>query len=540
LLACVVVPARDEETLIGACLAALAGQDGVASDSYEVIVVLDECADGTAAVVRTASEVHAGLRLRTLAGPGHGAGHARRLGMDLAARMLLDAGHPGGLIVSTDADSTVEPGWLRAQLDVAAGGARAIGGRVEIGAAEAAGLAPGVVELRRSQAEARLLRVRIASPDAEHHQFSGASMALTAATYMAIGGLEPHVALEDEGLERRLIEHGVDIARPLAVRVTTSARLNGRARRGLAHDLALADWLTRRTFDGAGFGLDDMLAAKGSTTISVILPARETATTVAAVASLAVALREAGLVEEVLVVDAGSADGTARIARGTGADVVDENDLLAEFGPARGKGDAMWRGLSATSGDVVAYLDTDTIEPTPGFVLGLLGPILTDPSLQLVKGAFQRPFAVGDGSLLPRGGGRVTELCARPLLNLYSPQLAGFEQPLAGEICARRELLEQLAFPVGYGVEIAMLLDALRIAGLDALAQVRLGSRQNRHQSLHDLGAMAYAVLAAVERRVHGTDAAVAGPYVIPGVGGEVRQVPVDERPPLASLVRQT
>ena len=163
---------------------------------------------------------------------------------------------------------------------------------------------------------------------------------------------------------------------------------------------------------------------------------------------------------------------------------------------------------------------------------------MTDPSLALVKGAFARPFAVEGGGAIPDGGGRVTELCARPLLNLHAPRLAGFEQPLAGEMVARRSLLEAIPFPVGYGVEIAMLLDALRLEGLDALGQVRLGARQNRHQSLRDLGAMAYAVMAAAQHRVAPLGGVVAGPFVQPGGpdGADVRQVPVDERPPLASL----
>ena len=145
---------------------------------------------------------------------------------------------------------------------------------------------------------------------------------------------------------------------------------------------------------------------------------------------------------------------------------------MAHFGPALGKGDAMWRGLAATSGDIVAYLDTDTEDFHAGFVTGLLGPLLTDDTVAFVKGAFRRPMRVG-ATVVPDGGGRVTELVARPFLNLHVPELAGFLQPLAGEVAARRELLERLPFPVGYGVEIAMLIDALREVGLDRMAQVR-------------------------------------------------------------------
>jgi glycosyltransferase involved in cell wall biosynthesis len=244
------------------------------------------------------------------------------------------------------------------------------------------------------------------------------------------------------------------------------------------------------------------------------------------------------LVDEVLVVDAASTDGTAEVARRRGVRIEDESDLLPGFGPALGKGDAMWRGLASTGGDIVLFADTDTEDFTPAFVLGLLGPLLTQP-VDFVKGAFRRPLRTGDRTL-PDGGGRVTELVARPYLNLYVPRLAGFRQPLAGELAAERTLLESLAFPVGYGVEIAMLIDVLDAVGLQRMAQVDLGTRQNRHQPLTDLSAMALAVLAAAERRIHGVEAIAAaapGPLLVP-VGGdfETRGVLTDERPPAGSI----
>jgi hypothetical protein len=249
-------------------------------------------------------------------------------------------------------------------------------------------------------------------------------------------------------------------------------------------------------------------------------------------------LERLGLVDELLVVDAASADGTAEIAAARGARVADESALRPELGPALGKGDAMWRGLAATSGDIVAFLDTDTEDFHAGFVTGLLGPLLADPDVAFVKGAFRRPLRVGD-TIVPDGGGRVTELVARPLLNLHVPDLAGFLQPLAGEVAARRGLLERLPFPVGYGVEIAMLIDALRVAGLDALAQVDLGTRQNRHQPLRELSAMALAVIVAAERRIHGAErveAAAPGPLLVPESGDfRMRTLVLDERPPLRS-----
>jgi glucosyl-3-phosphoglycerate synthase len=251
-------------------------------------------------------------------------------------------------------------------------------------------------------------------------------------------------------------------------------------------------------------------------------------------------LRDIGLVDELVVMDAASADGTARVAAAHGARVVQESEVLAGFGPCRGKGDAMWRALSVTEGEIVAYIDADTEEFDARFAVGLLGPLLSDPGVALVKGAFRRPMRAG-GALLPDEGGRVTELVARPLLALLAPELGGFAQPLAGETAARRDLLESIPFPVGYGVETAMLLDALAACGLDALAQVDLGERLNRHQPLRELGGMALAVMAAGLRRGL-PEAWLEGlapgrmTLALPDGSTSTRDVPVEERPPLASL----
>jgi glucosyl-3-phosphoglycerate synthase len=194
----------------------------------------------------------------------------------------------------------------------------------------------------------------------------------------------------------------------------------------------------------------------------------------------------------------------------------------------------MWRALRVSGGELVCFMDGDTRDPAPAHLLGLLGPLLTDPTVAFVKGAFDRPFDTG-GERLAHEGGRVTELMARPLLNLHAPLLAGFAQPLAGEFAARRDLLEAIAFPVGYGVEVATLLDALDARGLDALAECHLGSRQNRHQPLRVLGEMAYAVLAAAGRRLPGAGGTPAnGRYLRPWAGGTAITVPV--RPPLRDL----
>jgi glucosyl-3-phosphoglycerate synthase len=539
LRACVVVPAHDEEDLIGGCLRALAAQRGVEPAAYEVIVVVDACTDATGALARQAAAMLYPMRMHICEGPGRGAGAARRLGMELASARLHSLGRDDGLIASTDADSTVAPDWLAAQLAAVAAGARAIGGRVELFETDAALLMPGVLERRAARAAVRHAATRRGDAEraSEHWQFSGASMSLTAATYVEIGGLDPSVALEDEGLERSLQRFGVPIDRRLDVRVATSGRLRGRAARGLAHDLALDDWLARRSYHGSP-SVDELVAIKRQT-VSVILPTRNVADTLGPLLDALEPAREAGLVDEILIVDAASVDGTQQVAAARGARLLQESELVPQFGPALGKGDALWRGLSATDGELVVFLDTDTRNFSARFLLGLIAPLLGDSAVHFLKGAFRRPFAHGSEST-PDGGGRVTELLARPLLNLHLPELAGFAQPLAGEVAGRRDLLERLCFPVGYGVEIAMLIDAYRLVGRDGLGQVDLGFRENRHQPLGELGAMAYQVLVAAQRRIHGAEAVDRlgpGTLLQPSDGTlEPRALAIDERPPLCSI----
>jgi glucosyl-3-phosphoglycerate synthase len=267
------------------------------------------------------------------------------------------------------------------------------------------------------------------------------------------------------------------------------------------------------------------LAAQRTRSASVCVPARETADTIGPIVDTLVALRERGVVDQVVVVDAGSEDGTGEIAARRGAEVHREADLLDWAGPALGKGDAMWRALSVLTGDVVCYLDGDTDGFDERFACGLLGPLLCEPGARFVKAAFRRPFRVGDVEL-PEGGGRVNELLARPLLARFYPELADVRQPLAGEMAAERELLESLPFATGYAVEIAMLLDACREAGAEAIAQVDLDERLNRHQSLSALVPMAEAVLGAVCDRLERDG------RLSPGSAG-ARPV---ERPPLRSV----
>ncbi|HEY3726972.1 MAG TPA: glucosyl-3-phosphoglycerate synthase [Solirubrobacteraceae bacterium] len=534
LKAIVVVPARDEQDTIGGCLRALAEQT-LPREDFEILVVLDDCTDGTAEVVAEQA-TSASLRLRTIPGPGRGAGAARRAGMEAAAAQLLSSGRPEGLIASTDADSRPAPDWLERQLAHTERGARAVAGLIELDPGDQASLPDAVLARRERDAAARLRRVRRLDPAADHHHFAGASIGITASAYREVGGLEPLTALEDAAFAARLDQHGIAIVRPADVRVRTSARPDGRAARGLSVDLDVSIWSAHRRHVTSEFAPEALAARKGHTTVTVVVPTKDCAETIDGILRRTVKpLAELGLVDELVVIDAASPDGTAEIAAAAGATVVQQDEVAVDHGPALGKGDAMWRALHVSGGDIVCFLDGDTQDPEPSHLLGLLGPILSDSSVQLVKGAFERPLQAGDRQLANEGG-RVTELMARPLLNLHEPRLAGFAQPLAGEFAARRELLEAIRFPVGYGVEIAVLIDALRRHGLDALAECHLGTRQNRHQPLRALGEMAYAVLAAVERRLVGGRSVISGSYLRPWEDGAVVPVPVLERPPISSL----
>lgn len=252
--------------------------------------------------------------------------------------------------------------------------------------------------------------------------------------------------------------------------------------------------------------VEQLLEQKADTTISVCLPARDEATTVGLVVARIVeqlTVRHP-LVDEVIVVDDGSTDATISVARGAGASVVRSADVLGECGPATGKGEAMWKSLAATHGDVVVWCDADVRDFDPRFVTGLLGPLLADPSVAFAKGCYRRDL---DGR--PGEGGRVTELVARPLLRLLFPHLAGFAQPLAGECAGRRTLLEGLPFAPGYGVDLALLIDVAASVGLQGMAQVDLGHRSHRNRPLRELSDQAEAVLAAALARAGGGSPAI-------------------------------
>lgn len=261
-------------------------------------------------------------------------------------------------------------------------------------------------------------------------------------------------------------------------------------------------WLLDRSWSVADRPLDQLLAAKRRTgsTVSVVLPALDEQETVGEIVSVIrdeLACAAVPLVDEVVVMDSGSTDRTAEVSAAAGAKVIHRDEVLPRLPVRPGKGEVLWRSLLATSGDIVCFVDADLREFSADFVSGTVGPLLTDPGLQFVKAMYDRPLRSS-----PAGGGRVTELVARPLLNLHWPRLAGLVQPLGGEYAARRSLLERLPFPVGYGVELALLVDALELVGLDALAQVDVGVRRHRHQDGQALGRMAAAIYATAERRL--------------------------------------
>ncbi|MEV5136603.1 glucosyl-3-phosphoglycerate synthase [Streptomyces syringium] len=299
-------------------------------------------------------------------------------------------------------------------------------------------------------------------------------------------------------------------------------------------------WLARRSWSAADRPLDRILAAKrgAGTTVSVVLPAlNEEATVGAIVATIRRELMTEAvpLVDELVVLDSGSTDRTAVVAAAAGARIVHRDEVLPRLPALPGKGEVLWRSLLVTEGDVVCFVDADLRDFSADFVSGIVGPLLTEPDVHFVKAMYDRPLGEAVGQ-----GGRVTELVARPLLNLHWPQLAGFVQPLGGEYAARRSLLERLPFPVGYGVELGLLVDALHTVGLDALAQVDVGVRKHRHQDGRALGRMAAAIYRTAQLRLargHLVRPALTQFERTPeGFVPRTYAVDTEERPPMAGI----
>ncbi|RNL65317.1 glucosyl-3-phosphoglycerate synthase [Nocardioides marmoriginsengisoli] len=307
-------------------------------------------------------------------------------------------------------------------------------------------------------------------------------------------------------------------------------------------------WFAANTSSWCERTLTELLAAKASSglSVSLVVPARNEAATVGDVVTR---VREAlvettDLLDEIVVIDSDSTDDTYVVAQDAGAVVHRSAEIRPDLDSYPGKGEAMWKSLFVTTGDVLVFMDADLLDWDTHFVPGLLGPLLTRPEIALVKGYYERPLADGSADAGAYEGGRVTELVARPLLNLLFPELAGLVQPLAGEWAVRRELFASLTVPTGYAVETTALIDTARTRGIDAIAQVDLGRRAHRHQALRDLGGMATQILAAALDR--------AGWEHRPGDGSVLRQfhpvdgvatatdrfVPQSERPPAAGFLR--
>ena len=265
-------------------------------------------------------------------------------------------------------------------------------------------------------------------------------------------------------------------------------------------------WFAENTFHSREFrDLDRLVESKKrqKVSISLGLPTLNEEATIGRILRMTrdFLVERYPLLDELVVIDSGSTDSTVEIARSMGVEVVQHPEILPEYGSFRGKGEALWKSLHHLQGDIVAWCDTDISNFHPRFIFGTVGPLLTDSRIGYVKGFYKRPLQFGT-ELVTAGGGRVTELTARPVINLFYPELSGLLQPLSGEYAGRRELLEQLPFFSGYGVEIGMLIDVLESFGLNKIAQVDLGSRVHRNQELFDLSKMAFAILQVAIKRL--------------------------------------
>lgn len=309
---------------------------------------------------------------------------------------------------------------------------------------------------------------------------------------------------------------------------------------------ATRDWMRARSHSHDEFDPTRVAAtlAERGERVSVVIPARDEEATVGEVVDglRAELVERVPLVQELVVIDSDSSDRTAAVAADAGAQVHRSAEIATHLGTHPGKGEALWKSLFVTTGDILVFVDADLTEWGPHFVTGLVGALALDPGTLLVKGWYDR---VLDHVGRPRSteGGRVTELVARPVLDLWWPDLAGVVQPLAGEWAARRSLMEDLTVPTGYGVEIASLVDTYSRYGLEAIAQVDLGARAHRHQKDHDLAVMAAELLAVVRARCDGGDPA-APPVAAQELhqftrdaGWRSRPVPLAQRPPARGAV---
>ena len=312
-------------------------------------------------------------------------------------------------------------------------------------------------------------------------------------------------------------------------------------------DPTLSRWLKTNTYRARSESPDTLAALKSSSgsTVSVCLPALNEEATIGPICELISSrlMGQTGLVDELVVMDSGSSDGTFEAAAAAGATVYRAVDVAIPSEPVRGKGDCLWRSLAVLQGDIVVWLDSDTRNMHDGFITDLIAPLLTRPELVLTKGFYLRPLQTPDG-LIPAGGARVTELVVRPLVQLLYPELTGFVQPLAGEYAARRDVLMELPFLTGYAVEIGLLIDIAERYGIDQMAQADLGTRVHRNRPVLELGTTAFEVMRAMLTRFDElgrikipaelpdalTQFSQEGDFVDP----VIRELPLLERPPMA------
>ncbi len=266
-------------------------------------------------------------------------------------------------------------------------------------------------------------------------------------------------------------------------------------------------WSDSHTFEQPDWTIDELVAAKAGRTVSVVLPALNEEDTVATVIA-SIRPLVGTLVDELIVLDSGSTDATAERSTAAGAQVVTREQAVPELPPVKGKGEVLWRSIAATTGDIIAFVDSDLIDPDPMFVPKLLGPLLLDEDIQLVKGYYRRPLRTG-GAQDPNGGGRVTELVARPLLASLKPELTSVLQPLGGEYAGTRELLSAVPFAPGYGVEIGLLVDTYDRFGMAGIGQVNLGVRTHRNRPLIELGVMSRQIVGTLMGRCGVSDSGV-------------------------------
>lgn len=318
----------------------------------------------------------------------------------------------------------------------------------------------------------------------------------------------------------------------------------------MGRKLETCAWSQENTFHHCQFeDLEHLLDLKreAGKTVSVCLPSMNEASTIGPILETLVEelMTRVPLVDQLCVVDGGSTDGTREVARAAGAEVYLQEEILpGKFKPI-GKGDALWRSLYCLRGDIIIWMDSDIRNFHPRFAYGILGPLLSRPEIRFVKGFYQRPIRA-EHRLLPTGGGRVTELVARPLLSLFYPELTALIQPLSGEYGGERSLLESIPFFSGYGVEIGTLIDIYTRFGMEVIAQVDLEERQHRNQTLPALGRMAFQVMQAVLVRLQEQGRLVLnegyrtemtqvdyrdGEYIL-----DRRLLPVEERPPISEL----